>query len=212
MMLHAPTLYKYMSKVVDLFFERRSTPLADNFVAGRSRMENAEEFTLLHRLRGKMDETFTEGDIASECLDHMVAGIDTTGDVLCFLIWELSQPRSAQFQEELRRELAESADMDFDKLPVLESIVQEGLRCFPAIPMSLPRVVPENGRFIDGFLVPQGSIVSCQPYSVGRCNTDVFPDPDRFNPHRWMSEKGDAERKRHQFAFAHGGRGCVGKQ
>ncbi|KAF4991639.1 hypothetical protein FDECE_13987 [Fusarium decemcellulare] len=193
------------------FVERRATPLADNYALHTSRLDDSEEFTLLHRLRGKVDDQLSVDDVAAECLDHMVAGIDTTGDVLCFLMWELSLPRSAQFQKELRQELHENPDTVFDKLPILDAVVQEGLRCFPAIPMSLPRVVPEGGKVIDGVFIPGETIVSCQAYSVQRHNTVVFPEPDRFNPHRWMSPEGDADRKRHMFAFSHGGRGCVGK-
>lgn len=211
-MLHAPTLHKYLSKVLNLFFEPRATPLADKFVSQRSQSVDPEEFTLLSRLREKLAGGLDQTDIAAECLDHMVAGIDTTGDALCFLMWELSQPESVQFQEELRGELNDNPDVAFDKLPFLDAVVQEGLRCFPAIPMSLPRIVPEGGKVIDGISVPQGTTVSSQAYSVQRHNTDVFPEPDKFNPYRWMSGEGDAERKRHMFAFSHGGRGCVGKQ
>ncbi|KAJ3542510.1 hypothetical protein NM208_g4062 [Fusarium decemcellulare] len=208
---YAPTLYNLASIILDRFVERRATPLADNYALHTSRLDDSEEFTLLHRLRGKVTDQLSVDDVAAECLDHMVAGIDTTGDVLCFLMWELSLPRSAQFQKELRQELHENPDTTFDKLPILDAVVQEGLRCFPAIPMSLPRVAPEGGKVIDGVFIPGGTIVSCQAYSVQRHNADVFPEPDRFNPHRWMSCEGDAERKRHMFAFSHGGRGCVGK-
>jgi cytochrome P450 len=47
---------------------------------------------------------------------------------------------------------------------------------------------------------------------VHRIEKEVFPEPDRFNPDRWLEKEGDAERKRLFFAFANGGRGCVGKQ
>lgn len=151
-------------------------------------------------------------DVAAECLDHMVAGIDTTGDVLCFLMWELSQPRSVQFQDELRRELLGSPGLTFDKLPFLDAIVQEGLCCFPAIPMSLPQIVPKGGTVIDGSFIPENTVVSCEAYSVQRYKAGVFPDPDRFDPYRWTKSEGGAERKRHMFAFSHGGRGCIGKQ
>ncbi|KAM5367167.1 hypothetical protein ACJZ2D_010157 [Fusarium nematophilum] len=211
LMHHAPTLYKYSSKILDLFFEPRATPLADSFVTKRSKLDDPEDFTLLSRLRSKLEGDLTEGDIASECLDHMVAGIDTTGDVLCFLMWELSQSRSYHFQKQLRQEFKENPDTAFDKLPFLDAVVQEGLRCFPAIPMSLPRIVPQGGKIIDGLSVPENTVVSCQAYSVQRHNAHVFPEPDRFDPHRWESPTGDAERKRNMFAFSYGGRGCVGK-
>ena len=211
-MHYAPTVHKYMSKVLDLIQKPRSVPLASNFVTQRSRSVNPEAFTLLSRLREKLDGSLDQTDITAECLDHMVAGIETTGDALCFLMWELSQPQSIHFQRELRKEMLDNPDVSADKLPFLDAIVQEGLRCFTPIPMSLPRVVPEGGKVIDGIAVPEGSVVSSQAYSVHRQNTDVFPDPDRFDPHRWTSPVGDAERKRHMFAFSHGGRGCVGKQ
>lgn len=156
----------------------------------------------------ELDDT----DVVAECMDHMVAGIDTTGDVLCFLMWELSQPRSMRFQRELQCEVLENPDVAFDKLSVLDAVIQEGLRCFPAIPMSLPRVVPAGGRVIDGYSVPEKIIVSSQAHSVQRHNTDIFPEPDVFNPHRWTSAHADSEMKRLMFAFSHGGRGCVGKQ
>lgn len=153
-------------------------------------------------------------DIAAEVLDHMVAGIDTTGDALCFLMWELSQPRSLGYQTKLQKELLSSPpNLSFDKLPYLDAIVMEGLRCFPAIPMSLPRIVPRGGgKTIDGYFLPEGTTVSCQAHSVHRIDKEAWgPDPDVFRPERWL-EEGKEERKRLFFAFANGGRGCVGKQ
>lgn len=147
----------------------------------------------------------------------MAAGIDTTGDALCFLMWELSQPRSLHHQRRLQAELRlqanpAAAGPGFDKLPYLDAVVMEGLRCFPPIPMSLPRYVPAGGRSIDGFFMPDGTTVSCQAYSVQKLDGAVFPEPEAFRPERWLETEGDAERKRLFFAFANGGRGCVGKQ
>lgn len=208
---YSPALHKALSGVLSFFAKPRETPLADDFVAASSSKSDPAQFTLLSRLQEKSDNLDTV-DMAGECLDHMAAGIDTTGDGLCFLMWELSQPRSLHFQEMLQRELKERRGVSFDKLPFLDAIVQEGLRCFPAIPMSLPRYVPQGGRTIDGHYAPEKTIVSCQAYSVHRINGDVFPQPDLFNPQRWMTPTGEAERKRLMFAFANGGRGCVGKQ
>lgn len=168
-------------------------------------------FTLMSRLHEKQGG-LESIDMAAECLDHMAAGIDTTGDGLCFLMWELSQPRSFRFQRQLQEELQRHPNLAFDKLPFLDAVVCESLRCFPPIPMSLPRYVPQGGRSIDGFWLPHKTIVSCQAFSVHRVNEDIFPDPDVFNPERWLEPEGDADRRRMLFAFSNGGRGCVGKQ
>ncbi|KZL67040.1 cytochrome p450 [Colletotrichum incanum] len=215
---YSPTLHKLLSGILYPFAKPRETPLADTFVIESSRKLDPASFTLLSRLHEKSSggqQGLDQLDMAGECLDHMAAGIDTTGDGLCFLMWELSQPRSLRFQEALRQELRENAGAAgaaaFDRLPFLDAVVQEGLRCFPAIPMSLPRYVPRGGRTIDGYFVPEWTVVSCQAYSVHRINDAVFPEPDVFDPSRWMEATGDAERKRLMFAFANGGRGCVGK-
>lgn len=193
------------------FAKPRETPLADDYVLNTTKRQDSESFTLLSRLREKSTELDSVA-AAAECLDHMAAGIDTTGDGLCFLMWELSQPRSYRFQQKLQQELAQNREASLDQLPFLDAVVCEGLRCFPPIPMSLPRYVPMGGRTIDGYTIPGGVVVSCQAYSVHRMNHDVFPEPDVFNPDRWMITHGDAERRRLLFAFSNGGRGCIGKQ
>uniref|UniRef100_A0A0D2XZP1 Sterigmatocystin biosynthesis P450 monooxygenase STCB n=1 Tax=Fusarium oxysporum (strain Fo5176) TaxID=660025 RepID=A0A0D2XZP1_FUSOF len=172
--------------------------------------DSLQNFTVLNRLKEK-DSVLDTIDMAAECLDHMAAGIDTTGDVLCFLMWELSQPRSTKYQRLLREEFRSKPDAHFDELPMLDAVLNEGLRCFPAIPMSLPRYVPHGGRVIDGFSLPEKSVVSCQALSVHRINDHVFPEPDKFYPERWLEAEGDADRRRHQWAFSSGGRGCIGK-
>lgn len=205
-------MHKAVGKLLCLFAKPRETPLADRFVLDASAKPDVASFTLVSRLHEK-SSTLDSLDIAAECLDHMAAGIDTTGDALCFLMWELSQPRSFRFQQQLQQELVEAGpETPFDKLTFLDAVVMEGLRCFPAIPMSLPRYVPQGGREIDGFFVPERTIVSCQAYSVHRIDQGVFPQPDLFNPDRWLDKDGDAQRRRLMFAFANGGRGCVGKQ
>lgn len=211
---YAPALHRAIGSVLALVAPPRATPLADRFVLDAvARRDEARPFTLLGRLGGYDKVWELEGTtIAAECLDHLVAGIDTTGDALCFLMWELSRPGSLRFQENLRAELREKGRSEgWERLSYLDAVVMEGLRCFPAIPMSLPRYVPAGGRTIDGYFIPAHTIVSSQAYSVHRLDETVFPEPDRFNPERWLATEGDAERKRAFFAFANGGRGCVGK-
>ncbi|KAF7559346.1 hypothetical protein G7046_g4830 [Stylonectria norvegica] len=207
---YSPVLYRLMSKLLAMIAKPRSTPLANNYVLDTAKQDNMAEFTLLSRLEEKGTVLDTV-DMAAECLDHMAAGIDTTGDALCFLMWELSQPRSLHLQRRMQTEMLENPDSEPHELPFLDAIVNEGLRCFPAIPMSLPRYVPAGGRTIDGYPLPENTVVSCQAFSIHRINQDVFPDPDTFNPDRWLEAEGDAERKRLFWAFSSGGRGCVGK-
>lgn len=208
---YSPTLHLLFARILSFFVKPRSVPLADNYVLETSKRTDAASFTLMSRLEEKSGD-LDHIDMAAECLDHMVAGIDTTGDTLCFVMWELSQPRSLHLQRRLTEEVTKNPELGIDQLPFLDAVLCEGLRYYPAIPMSLPRLVPQGGRNLDGFNLPENTIVSCQAHSVHRMNKDVFPDPDTFHPDRWMEAEGDADRRRLLFAFSNGGRGCVGKQ
>lgn len=142
----------------------------------------------------------------------MAAGLGTTGDALCFLMHELSLPRSKYCQQKLRDEFNSNPTTNINDLSYLDCIVKEGLRLFPPIPMSLPRYVPKGGRTICSHSLPERTVVSCQAYSLHLLNEDVFPDPYRFIPERWMGSTGESERNKLFFSFSSGGRGCIGKK
>jgi cytochrome P450 len=201
--------YPVLDKI-NTFFKPKSTPLAHNFVLSRSQQRNPDAASLLHKLQSKSAD-ITTMLTAAESMDHMAAGIDTTGDGLCFLMYELSLPHNTHRMQRLQREITDNSAAKLDELPYLDAVIKEGLRLFPPIPMSFPRYVPRGGRQILNYTLPGGTIVSCQPYSLHLLNTDVFPNPETFLPERWLDKEGDIERNRLFFSFSSGGRGCIGK-
>ncbi|KAL2846871.1 cytochrome P450 [Aspergillus pseudoustus] len=199
----------------------RRSPITNEYVLKMAAQQSPAPHSLVGKLARK-DSPLNHAQVAAECKDHMAAGIDTTGDGLCFLMWELSQPHNMVFQEKLHQELRATASLDngdgaaeqrtaLDRLPYLDAVVKEALRCAPPIPMSFPRYVPSGGKSIEGYFLPEKTIVSCQPYTVHRLDTAVFPEAEKFNPDRWMEENRAAERNRLFFAFSTGGRGCTGR-
>lgn len=175
-----------------------------------SKRSGAAEYSLITKLQSKASE-LEELSAPAECMDHLAAGIDTTGDGLCFLMHQLSTPGSQEIQARLHKELFENPDVPFDQLPYLDAVVKEGLRCFPPIPMSFPRYVPTGGKTLDGYFIPEHTIVSCQPYTLHK-DEKVFSEPLVFKPERWLNAEGEVERNRMFFAFSQGSRGCIGKQ
>jgi cytochrome P450 len=161
-------------------------------------------------------------DMASELADHLLAGIDTTSDTLMFAIWALSRPENKIYQERLIQEVGTIIDTDCnedgnplaevaDRLPYLDAVLKETLRLYAPLPASEPRSMPVNTT-IDGYLIPAGTVVSMSPYTLHR-NPDVFPEPLRFNPERWLGPCEDiAEMKKWLWAFSSGGRMCIGLQ
>ncbi|KAH9909917.1 cytochrome P450 [Xylariomycetidae sp. FL2044] len=159
-------------------------------------------------------------DIASEAADHFLAGIDTTADTLMFLMWQLSRPENWEYQQKLQEEVdaipADALDSSgnptaevADRLPYLDALIKETLRLHAPLPASEPRSLGTDTT-VDGYAIPAGTVVSMAPYTLHR-NPEVFADPLRFRPERWLGEYGDlAEMKKWFWAFSSGGRTCIG--
>jgi cytochrome P450 len=172
--------------------------------------------------------------IASEVLDHLAAGFDTSGITLVYFVHELSQ--RPDLQHALRQELASlqhaaltlsrshddtssssspvPSARDLDSLPLLQAMLQETLRLRSAIPGPEPRITPPAGCVLgpDGeYSVPGGVRVSAQPHSLHR-NPEVFEDPERWRPERWLEASPEElkEMNRWFWAFSSGGRMCIG--
>lgn len=164
--------------------------------------------------------------IASEMLDQLSAGHETSAITLTYLFWELIQHQN--IQEELRAELKPYASdlkdssnplppaKAIDTLPYLHAVLMETLRLHPAIPGPEPRITSctkdGHGVTLGTYSgIPPNVRVSSQPYSLHR-NPFVFPDPESFKPDRWLSstESQRAEMHRWFWAFSSGGRMCIG--
>lgn len=132
-------------------------------------------------------------DIASECADHLLAGIDTTSDSLMALVWALSRPQNKKYQTMLQREVDTLSPsnvssfgmpslVDCDKLPFLDAVLKETLRLYTPIAASQPRASPKM-TYIDGFVISPNTVVSITAFALHR-NPAVFEDPLTFNPER----------------------------
>lgn len=202
-----PVMSSWLEKVL----KPGLAPLSKQYVFSSSDKPDSGKHSLAYHLQNS-NEAFEQIQIAAECMNHLAAGIDTTGDALCFLMHQLSLPESSQVQDQLIAELSVNEYKALDELPYLEAVIKEGLRCFPPIPMSQPRYVPPGGRIIDGYFIPAGTIVSCQAWSVHQLNKEVFIQGDQFLPERWLDPQTISKMNKLFFSFSAGGRGCTGKQ
>jgi hypothetical protein len=180
------------------------------------------ESTVIGRLvRVQKAQNLTDLDIASECADHLLAGIDTTADSLMFLIWALSLPQNMQHQDRLRAELSHISvnsgglpyPKDLTQLPYLNAVLRESLRMYSPLPAFEPRVC-SNDTTIDGYRIPAGTVVGMSPYCLHR-DESVYPEPLKFAPERWLAaddsliSESDARNKCF-WAFSSGARMCIG--
>lgn len=175
--------------------------------------------------------------MASELMDHLMAGTDTSAATLAYLMQELS--KRPGLQSSLRQELlslsdpirfpAKAPDGDdstpskalpspraVDALPLLDAILLESLRIHTPVAGSLPRVTPPSDPrspiTVLGYPnIPHGTCVSAQAYSLHR-NPEVFPDPEMWKAERWLetSPEKRGEMMRWFWPFGSGADMCIG--
>jgi len=174
--------------------------------------------------------------MASELMDHIFAATDTTAWTLTYIMHELS--RRPDLQTSLRSELRSlsppliyhrsdnkmnetsmlelPSPRSIDDLPLLDAVLLETLRLRPSVPGSQPRIIPSSPGSspvsICGYTkIPAGTRVSSQAYSLHR-NEQVFPEPEVWNPRRWLdaSHEQRDEMMKWFWAFGSGGRMCIG--
>lgn len=89
--------------------------------------------------------------------------------------------------------------------------MKESLRIIPAVPGLLPRVVPSTGLNIASHYLPSGTRISAAHY-VFHHNETIFPNPEKFDPDRWLNKSSEALQLMEQYfmPFSKGPRACIG--
>jgi cytochrome P450 len=168
---------------------------------------------LLAKLLQARDEddggTMSDKQVRDEVLTLFVAGHETTASGLAWTIHCLCNHPDiyAQVQAEVD---ALSGDPTIDDLPKLQRcarVFKEALRLYP--PVYIFGRQSNAASSLDGVSMPRDMVVLVVPYGVHR-RADLFPNPERFDPERFLPE---AEAKRHKLAwlpFGAGPRVCIG--
>ena len=137
--------------------------------------------TMINEAEKGNNKNLTGLDVTLEAQNLIVAGSDTTGVSLTYLIWLiLKHPKIRQALEaEVSFVSGEITDAKLEELPLLNACIEEGLRLYDAAPGGLPRVVPPGGATLGGFFIPGGVTVTTQAWSLHRDPMN-FQDPERL--------------------------------
>jgi cytochrome P450 len=102
---------------------------------------------------------------------------------------------------------------EVNKLPYLDAVFKEAMRCNPFLTVPLERVVPPEGAKISGTWIPGGTAVGCLATVIHQ-NRDCFgQDADKFRPERWLTDdpKATIAMERASLGFGSGKRVCLGR-
>lgn len=149
----------------------------------------------------------------------ILAGVDTTSNTLTWALYHLS--KNPEIQEALHKEVTGVVpfgkvpqNKDFAHMPLLKAVIKETLRLYPVVPTN-SRIITEKETEINGFLFPKNTQFVLCHYVVSR-DPSVFPEPDSFQPHRWLRKREDDNSGiQHPFGsvpFGYGVRSCLGRR
>ncbi len=155
-----------------------------------------------------MDDT----QVRDEVLTILLAGHETTANALTWTFHLLGRhPEiAATLHAELNRVLAgrRPTVADLPYLPYTDAVFAESMRLYPPV-WGMGRYLLKD-HIVGGYLLPAGSTLLLSQWVVHR-DEKWWPDPERFDPTRWIGDGLDPDRPRYAyFPFGGGPHQCIG--
>jgi cytochrome P450 len=189
--------------------------IVNDIITRRRAAGTADAKDLLGMLMAVFDadtqDALDDAQLRDEVMTLLLAGHETTATSLAWTFHLLEQHPEveAAVYAEVDRELGGRVPTveDLPKLRYLGCVFEEAMRLYPPI-WAIPRV-PQEDDVVDGFRIPKGDIVILVPYVTHR-HPDFWPEPERFDPTRFLPENSKDRPRWAYLPFGGGQRQCIG--
>ncbi|KAK3095368.1 hypothetical protein FSP39_013830 [Pinctada imbricata] len=190
---------KCVYKIAELILKRQRTPWYGPDFLYNTIGDGKEHAHCLKVLHG-----FTEKD-SGMTMENVLSSHESNEDAY------MSRKNRLAFLDMLLYAKQDGKPMSFADIreEVDTFMFEEALRIFPPVPF-FGRSLTEDCK-IGKYTVPKGSTVVIPPVSLHK-DPRYFPDPEKFDPDRFLPEN---SRKRHPYAyipFSAGPRNCIGQK
>ncbi|KRT80978.1 cytochrome P450 [Oryctes borbonicus] len=157
----------------------------------------------------------SDADLHALVHTFLFAGSESTGITSSWTLFLLGNNPDIQEKayEEVVRVLKDkpipTTLAELNELKYLERVLKESLRLYPVLPFVI-RQLTEDVE-LDGYKIPTGTQAILHIAQVHR-DPQQFPDPNKFDPGRFLPEN---IKKRHPFSyipFSAGPRNCIGQK
>ncbi|XP_015179353.1 PREDICTED: cytochrome P450 4C1-like isoform X2 [Polistes dominula] len=160
------------------------------------------------------DNQIDEEGICEEVDTFIFEGHDTTASALTSTLSLIAKHKDVQenIRDEVRLIMQEDNNVtisSLSKLPYLERCLKESLRLYPSV-HSIFRQIPHDMQ-LKHYLIPSGTIIEVNIYSLHR-NPDYWPNPDVFDPDRFLPENVKGRHPYSYIPFSAGPRNCIGQK
>lgn len=173
--------------------------------------DHADLLSAMLGSHGGDDDSLTDQELRDNVVTFIFGGTETTAAVLSWSLYFLGQHPDVerQLHEEVDRVLG-GRPTEFTDVPELAytgRIVNEALRMYSP-GWIFTRVTVTDTELV-GRPIPAGTVLIYCPYLLHR-RADLFPEPDRFDPDRWLSARSTSASPHTYAPFGIGTRKCIG--
>eukprot|EP00092_Neocalanus_flemingeri_P011092 GFUD01011940.1.p1 GENE.GFUD01011940.1~~GFUD01011940.1.p1 ORF type:complete len:480 (+),score=113.71 GFUD01011940.1:179-1618(+) len=175
--------------------------------------EHPRDFVDVYLDEMRSCENFTKNDLVLSMMDFLHAGAETSSTTLKWIVLYLTVYQDVQdkCREEIDSLLGNSlcSVTDMVHLPYVQATISEVQRLSLVAPMTLLHKTNANTR-VEGFTFDSGSWFVVNLSSI-MMDPENFPEPEVFNPDRFLGPSGNYEKNERLVPFGIGKRACMGE-
>ncbi|KAF7325693.1 hypothetical protein MKEN_00419400 [Mycena kentingensis (nom. inval.)] len=216
------TLVDCMHRIREISTQMLREKTADLSISPDDRSTKKDIMSLLVRSRkAELDansdaaEVMSDSAMVDQVLTFLSAGHETTASGLSWTLWLLAKDPESQrkLREEIMPVYRENPRPDYrtlKSLSWLDCVVNESLRVLPPVPMTVR--VADKTAYVDGVLVPKGTIITCPIRVINTWKHVWGEDAEEFRPGRWLEPFPEAYNSTYShFPFIAGPHVCIGR-
>jgi cytochrome P450 len=172
--------------------------------------ERADLLSLLLSARDDTGSGLTDVEVRDQLTTMLFAGTETVASILTWALHHLAE--RPDIEQELLDEIETAVGdrpvtfADVPKLPAVTRVLDEVLRLHGVVTLMRRTTEPVT---IGGYDIPAETEVLFSLYALHR-NPELYPNPDRFDPDRWLPDQVAKRPREHAVPFGAGTRKCIG--
>ena len=208
----------YLGKVCgEIVKQRKSNPKATNeypdllqllIDSGKSSNNNLDADS-----KAQVQQGLNDTKIIANAILFFIAGYETTSTLLFWASYALAMNPDVQekLYEEAKEAKERSGDLDYETLfsmKYLDAFINETLRMYPPV-VRFIRFCTQDHKLPNGLLVEKGTSIVVPVWAIHH-DEENYPEPQKFDPERFMPENKDSINPATFLPFVQGPRNCIG--
>ncbi|WP_246150714.1 cytochrome P450 [Streptomyces qinzhouensis] len=186
--------------------------IIDDLIDAHPGTDQGDLLSTLLDARTDYGRALTLDQLRDQVFNVFIAGTDTTASTLAWALHLVTTHPQVQQQLQTEADAVLSGRParydDIPQLPVTGRILTETLRLYPSAWL-LTRTATRDTD-LAGHHLPAGSTLILSPYVIHH-RADLYPEPERFDPDRWLTPARQRTARGEYIPFGVGPRQCIGR-